>query len=80
MSKNWVFGHFLGNATINFFDFLHDDRGKHCATFGLGVWFQKNNPGISWGLSVKNDIFDIFLETLPKICLIFCMMIEAKTV
>ena len=41
MSKNLLFGHFLGNTTINFLDFLHYDRGKHCATFGPGVQFQK---------------------------------------
>ena len=38
---------FLGKAIIQFFDFLHDDRGQLCAPFGLGVRFQKNNPGIS---------------------------------
>ena len=38
---------------MNFFDILHDDRAQHCATFGPGVRFQKNNPGISRGLSVK---------------------------
>ena len=56
MSKDWVFI-FLGNATIGFFDFLHDDRGQHFTTFGVGVRFQKNNPGIRRGLSVKNRVF-----------------------
>jgi len=36
-----------------FFDIFHDDRAKHGATFGSGVWFQKNNPGISMGSSVR---------------------------
>ena len=40
-AKMLVFLHFLGNTTINCFDFLHDDRGQHCATSGLGVRFQK---------------------------------------
>jgi len=38
---------------MNFVDILHDDMAQHCATFGPGVWFQKDNPGISMGLSVK---------------------------
>ena len=40
MSKDWVFI-FLGNATIGFFDFLHDDRGQHCATSGPGIGYPK---------------------------------------
>ena len=38
---------------MNFFDILHDDRAQQRATFGPGFRFQKNNPGISRGLSVK---------------------------
>ena len=39
--KNSVLWHFLWNATMILFYFLQDDRGQHCATFRLGVWFQK---------------------------------------
>ena len=53
--KNRGFSHCCGNVTINSFDFLHDARGQNCATFGLGVQFQKNIPGISRGLSVKKS-------------------------
>ena len=57
MSKYGFFCHFRGNATINVFDFLHDDGGQLCATFGLGVQFQKNNLEISRGLSDKKSFF-----------------------
>ena len=46
---------------MNFFDILHDDGAQHRATFWPGVKFQKNNPGISRGLSFKKlGLFDIF--------------------
>ena len=48
-------------ATLNFFDFFHDDNGQHCAIFGLGIRFQKKNPGISRGLSLKKLGFWHFL-------------------
>ena len=51
MSKKRVSSIFFGNATINFFNYLHGDRGQHCATFELGVLCQKNNAGISRGLN-----------------------------
>ena len=54
VSNNQGLSHFLRNATI---DFLHDDRDQHCAISGLSVRFQKNNPGIRRGLSVKNRVF-----------------------
>ena len=47
---------------MNFFDILHDDRAQHRATFGPGVRFQKNNPGIRRGLSVINGFFLHFLR------------------
>ena len=50
------------------FYFLHDVRDQQCATSCLGVWFQKNNPGISRGLSVKNWVFRHFLGNA---CVIF---------
>ena len=66
---------------MNVFDTLHDDRAKHRATFGPGVRFQKNNPGISRGLGVKSGFFDFFLETLLQFFFFtFCMMIEVNTV
>ena len=38
--KRFSLGHFLGNATINFFlFFLHDDRAQHCATSGQRIGF-----------------------------------------
>ena len=48
MSKNWGFGHSLGNATIIFLEFLHDDRGQHCATSVRGDWFHKKYQGCTW--------------------------------
>ena len=47
------FLHFLGKATMIYFYFLHEDRGQHFTSSGPSVGFQKNNPGISRGLSVK---------------------------
>ena len=46
---------------MNFFDIFHDDMVQHCAIFEPCVRFQKNNPGISRGLSVKNCFFGHFL-------------------
>ena len=57
MSKICCFFHFLGNAIINVFDFLYDHRSQYCAASGLGVKSQKNNSGISRGLSVKKSGF-----------------------
>ena len=39
MSKNWVFEIFF-DTLLNFFDFLHDDRGEKCAISGPGIGFQ----------------------------------------
>ena len=38
--KTGVF-YLFQNATINFFDFLHDDRGELCAKSGPGIGFLK---------------------------------------
>ena len=47
MSKNVVFGHFLGNRSLKVSNFLHDGRGQYGASFECGAIFGKNlNPGI----------------------------------
>ena len=47
MSKIQVFGHFLGNQSIEVSNFLHDGRGQWEASFECGAIFGKNlNPGI----------------------------------
>ena len=66
---------------MKFFDILPDDRAQHRATFGPGVRFQKNNPGISRGLSVKKFGFLTFSrKRYYELFLIFCMMIGPNTV
>ena len=51
---------------MNCFDFLHDVRGQHSATSGLGVRFEKKLiQGFAGGVSVKKiRFFDIFSERL----------------
>ena len=56
---------------MNFFDILHDDRAQHHATFGPGVWFLKNNPRISRGLSVQKLGFGHLLGNATIIFLSF---------
>ena len=74
MSKDRVFLHFPGNTTIHFFDFLHDDRGQHCATSRPGIGFQQ-------GMKYPNfNVFTFISEMLQWISFTFCMAIEANTV
>ena len=47
MLKIQVFGHFLGNCSLNVSNFLHDGRGQWGASFECDAIFGKNlNPGI----------------------------------
>ena len=60
MSKNHVFSHFLGNATLTFFIFcmiIEANSVQHlgwCSS-GLDIQSQKNDPGINRGLNVKKS-------------------------
>ena len=73
------FWHFLAKTTIIFFIFCMMIEANTVQLLALVPCFKKNNPGSSRGSSVKNRIFNIFLETLLWIFLTFCMMIETIT-
>ena len=47
LSKIVFFGHFLGNQSLKFSNFLHDGRWQYKASFECSTIFGKNlNPGI----------------------------------
>ena len=78
--KNWVFEKYLKNASLDFFDFVHDIGPLYVfPSYVCGmlpkilVWVLTGSKGQNWP---ENWVFGNISRTLPYNFLILCMILD----